>query len=265
MKRKTWIIVTVCLAVVLVAAACLIGWATYRGIQISKAVYIETSAGNMVLLQGSPVSVSGKEDMFDGLTMGDKVLLVHGLVAESYPGKTKGYFCIKRADGTEEDIPAEVRDSLREMGWLLIYLVSPEVWENEPSTTGDALDVQEYAAIKVDYIEMAKTEVDWEYYAVTTEQDTETGNFLISFSSRDRKKIQVVIVEQLFHGWKMYAPVNQDEAIAMADAYKIFDYYAATAEQDPETDNWTVMFWSQDRETFQEVIIGQYVPLLDGP
>ena len=108
MKRKIWIIITACLAVVLVASACLIGWAAHRGIGISKAVYIETGAGPMVLLHGSPVSVSGKEGMFEGLTMGDQVLLVHGPVMESYPGQTNGYLCIKRADGTEEDIPEAV-------------------------------------------------------------------------------------------------------------------------------------------------------------
>ena len=113
MKRKIWIIVTACLAVVLLASACLFGWVARRGIGISQAAYIETSAGPMVLLHGSPVRVSGKEGMFEGLTMGDQVLLVHGPVMESYPGQTNGYLCIKRADGMEEDIPKPILQSLR--------------------------------------------------------------------------------------------------------------------------------------------------------
>lgn len=118
MKRKVWIIVTACVAVVFIAAVCLFGWVSRNGIGVSDGYYVETLHGHMVLLQGSPVSVSGKDGLFDGSTTGDRVKLVHGLVAESYPGQTRGYFCIKQADGTEADIPAQVLDSLREMGWI---------------------------------------------------------------------------------------------------------------------------------------------------
>lgn len=203
MKRRIWIIVTACLAAVLLAAACLIGWAARQGIGVSQARYIETSAGPMVLLQGSPVSVSGKDGMFDGLTMGDQVLLVHGPIMESYPGQTKGYLCIKRADGTEGDIPTDVLDSLREMGWL-----SSENAGEDVNKTGS--------------------------------RESEPGLWV----SR---------------------PLYEDEAIELAKSQVSWNYYAATAEQDPETGNWTVMFWSRDRETFQEVIISQYYPVLDGP
>lgn len=125
MKRKIWIVLTACVAVVLICAACLLGWAGRNGIGISQGYYIETLHGHMVLLSGSPVSVSGKDNLFDGLTTGDRVKLVHGLVAESYPGQTHGYFCIKQADGTEADIPTQVRASLKEMGWLELPL-SPD-------------------------------------------------------------------------------------------------------------------------------------------
>lgn len=117
MRRKAWIIVTACLAAVLICAACLVGVAAYRGIGVSKAVYIETSAGPMVLLHGGPVRVSGKEKLFEGLTMGDQVLLVHGPVMESYPGQSRAYWCGKLSDGTALDIPVQVLISLYEMGY----------------------------------------------------------------------------------------------------------------------------------------------------
>lgn len=256
MKRRIWIVVTACVAAVLICAACLIGVTAHRGIGVSKAVYIETSAGPMVLLHGSPVRVSGKEKLFEGLTMGDQVLLVHGPVMESYPGQTKGYLCIKRADGTEEDIPVEVLQSLREMGWLPITL-----WlENSAEVPG----VDGYVVYELDCIELAKSMVHWDYYEVAVEQDAETGNFMVAFSSRDREKFQVVIVGQPLGPWPVRFPVNRDEAIAIADAYKTFDYDAATAGQNPETDEWTVTFWSRDQETSQEVIVSQYYPVLDG-
>lgn len=255
MKRKIWIIITACLAVVLVAAACLFGWAARRGIGISQAAYIETSAGPMVLLQGSPVRVSGKEGMFEGLTMGDQVLLVHGPVMESYPGQTNGYLCIKRADGMEEDIPKPILQSLREMGWLPTIIdleKSVEVPEDELAISVDPRPLYED-----EVIELAKAQVNWNYYAVTAEQAPETGNWTVTFWSRDRERFQVVIVGRYGRAQTVQPPANQDEAIAIAEDYKTFDYYASTAEQDPETGDWTVTFWSRDRETFQVVIVSR--------
>lgn len=118
MKRTVWRIVTLCLAVVLIAAACLVGVAVHRGISFSEGVYIETDHGNMLLIEGSPISMSGKDSLFDGLTDGDKVFVVHGLIAESYPGQAKAYLCIKQPGNKKGDIPANVIQSLQELGWL---------------------------------------------------------------------------------------------------------------------------------------------------
>lgn len=118
MKRTAWRIVTICFIVVLIAAACLVGVAAYRGISFSEAVYIKTDHGNMLLIEGSPISMSGKEGLFDDLTMGDKVLVVHGPIAESYPGRAKAYLCIKQPGDEKGDIPDDVIRSLQELGWM---------------------------------------------------------------------------------------------------------------------------------------------------
>lgn len=118
MKRKLWIIITVCLAVLLILAACLAGYCLRQGIGISHARYLETLHGHMLIIDGSPVSMSGSDALFDGLTTGDEVLVAHSMIAESYPGQAKAYLCIKRADGSEADIPGALRQSLTEMGWL---------------------------------------------------------------------------------------------------------------------------------------------------
>lgn len=118
MKKTILRIALILLAVVLTAAAVLIFYGMRQGIRFSEARYIETAYGHMLLIDGSPVSMSGKDDMFRSLTTGDKVLVAHGLIAESYPGSSKAYLCIKQEDGAAEDIPSQITQSLVEMGWL---------------------------------------------------------------------------------------------------------------------------------------------------
>ena len=118
MKRTIFRIAIVLVAVALTAAAVLIFYGMRQGIRFSQARYIETAYGHMLLIDGSPVSMSGEDGWFKNLTTGDKVLAVHGLIAESYPGSSKAYLCIKQEDGTAEDIPSQITQSLVEMGWL---------------------------------------------------------------------------------------------------------------------------------------------------
>lgn len=118
MKKTAWRIVIICLAVVLLAYSCLVGLAFWRGNGLSEALYIETAHGHMLLIEGSPISVSGRDGLFDDLTTGDQVLVVHGPIAESYPGQAKAYLCIKQPGDKKGDIPADVIQSLQELGWL---------------------------------------------------------------------------------------------------------------------------------------------------
>ena len=57
-------------------------------------------------------------------------------------------------------------------------------------------------------------------------------------------------------------PLTQDQVTELAKTQISWEYYAVTTEQDPETREWTVTFWSRDRETFQVVIIDQYGSIL---
>ena len=118
MKKTILRIIIVLVAVMLLAAAILLAFGMRQKIRFSEAQYMETAHGHMLLINGSPVSISGKDRSFKNLTTGDKVLVAHGLIAESYPGQAKAYLCIKRADGTASDIPAGILQSLREMGWI---------------------------------------------------------------------------------------------------------------------------------------------------
>lgn len=170
MKRKAWIVLTACLAAILLAAACLLGWAGRNGIGISEGYYIETLHGHMVLLNGSPVSVSGKDHLFDGLTTGDRVKLVHGLVAESYPGQTRGYFCTKQEDGSEADIPAQFRASLKTLGWLALPLNPDEAEALAHLYTGFA------------------------YPIAIVEEDPQTGDWTVHLRSEDGQQQETVYI-----------------------------------------------------------------------
>ena len=126
MKKTIFRIAIVAVAVVLLAALVLVCFGMRQGIRFSEARYIETAYGHMLLLDNSPVSMSGKDGLFDGLTTGDKVLVAHGLIAESYPGQAKAYLCIKLDNGEIQNIPEDVIASLAQMGWLPEYLLKDE-------------------------------------------------------------------------------------------------------------------------------------------
>ncbi len=58
--------------------------------------------------------------VFDGLTVGDKIRVSHGVVLETYPGRTDIFSLQKLSDGSIEDIPEEKLSQLEEMGWIAV-------------------------------------------------------------------------------------------------------------------------------------------------
>lgn len=69
----------------------------------------------------SPISMSvdGSADVFfDGINTGDKIEVLSGLVAESYPGQAHIYNVKVLEKGTEDDIPFSVMSQLRDLGWI---------------------------------------------------------------------------------------------------------------------------------------------------
>ena len=52
------------------------------------------------------------------LKTGDRLLVLYGVVAESYPAQTSARLCVRLAHGSEADVNADTLRSLREMGWV---------------------------------------------------------------------------------------------------------------------------------------------------
>ena len=207
MKRKIWIVVLCCVVAVVIVTVCLFSWGARQGLSISLGQYADsgsgdatyvygsilednievsfkTVTGHMVLLDGVPVCMSGREELFKALSTGDQVLIIHGSIAESYPGQSKAFLIIKYADGTEDDIPERNWVALKTSGWL------------SPAT-----------------------------------------------------------------------PINEEEAIMIANVYTWHCFDIVTAKQNPETGDWAVEMWSEDRENHETVYIsadGQKVTVASG-
>ena len=120
MKKKIWIASAVVVAIIVLLCAAL-GAMSSRSLSISTGRFLRADSGTPMMVCGnSPISVSNQtgRDLFDGLETGDKILVVHDGIAESYPGQTGAYAVLRLKKGNIDDIPQGVIDSLRDLGWL---------------------------------------------------------------------------------------------------------------------------------------------------
>ena len=138
MKKKILVAFATVVAVVLFLCAIafvVFGIAAYNGYSISEGQFLITDKGSyMIIMDNSPIKMkncSKNEELFDGLTNGDKILIVHGLIEDTYPGGTGVYFCKKLSDGEYKDLPEEVLSNLADLGWI-----------NTPKSTGELVKVE---------------------------------------------------------------------------------------------------------------------------
>lgn len=125
MKKKILVIFATILAIILLLfAICLVGFgiASFKGYGISEGRVLITDNGSyMIIMDSSPIVMSNQsknENIFEGLTNGDEIMIVHNGIQESYPGGTGVYYCKKLADGEYKDLPEQTLSSLGEMGWI---------------------------------------------------------------------------------------------------------------------------------------------------
>lgn len=126
MKRFKWLLPIGILAffLALSVTAVTVGTALLQsgGKSLSVGRYLETAgAGHMLILDNAPVSASSRpedRDLFAGLSSGDKVLVIHDGIRQSYPGQTSVWYCLRLEEGSPEDIPQDILRSLQDLGWL---------------------------------------------------------------------------------------------------------------------------------------------------
>lgn len=117
MKKKFFVAMSVVLCVLIIAVFVFSG----MGISWHTGKYLLADKNrHMVIIDNSPVALSDKTDgkMFENLTDGDKILVFHDGIQESYPAGTRAYFCLKVSDGEITDIQPDILTSLDELGWI---------------------------------------------------------------------------------------------------------------------------------------------------
>lgn len=121
MKKKIIITVSVILSVFIIGAVVSTMLFNNLSISVSTGTALLSENGTLFLVKNnSPVRLSfdsGKEYPED-IGNGDKLLVIHNGVNESYPASTFAYCVIKTADGELSDIPEEVISSMKTLGWL---------------------------------------------------------------------------------------------------------------------------------------------------
>lgn len=121
MKNKKLLIFVGIIVGIFVLIVAGIGIMVAKGYGISIGRYLEAKNGTaMFVRDNSPIQMSNRtdKDLFDKLDIGDKVLVIHDGIAESYPGRTGVHAVFKLSEGNTGDIPQKVVNELIELGWL---------------------------------------------------------------------------------------------------------------------------------------------------
>ena len=123
MKKKTIIALTV--TAVLVAVALLLVFGAKAALKygyLEGCVLIADNGSYLIVLDDhSPIKMSDRSKdggAFLDLQTGDRIRVLHDGIRESYPGQTGVYRVRLLERGSIDDIPSDVLEALRQLGWL---------------------------------------------------------------------------------------------------------------------------------------------------
>ncbi len=125
MKKKILIFASVIVCVIAIGVFILAG----KNISPSVGQYLRCDNADILILDNSPIVMSARADnadMFEKYESGDKILVFHDGIMESYPAQTGVYFAIKLADGHISHISETVHRQLYELGWTSAPLKESE-------------------------------------------------------------------------------------------------------------------------------------------
>lgn len=115
MKR----IIAIMLCIVLLIGVAFIV-ASASGIGISVGTCIKADNGRyLVVIDNSPIAMSqlgGNKNIFEKLSTGDKIFVVHNGILETFPGRMGVYLIVKLTGGHE--IPQDIISQLTDLGWM---------------------------------------------------------------------------------------------------------------------------------------------------
>ncbi|MBQ8474750.1 MAG: hypothetical protein IJ499_03700 [Clostridia bacterium] len=135
----------------------------------STGLYLKTSNGtHMLISENTPISLSDKTEdsnSFGGLSDGDKIMVLHDGIAESYPAQTGVYSIKKLSDGQPSDIPEEVINSLTELGWLKATAdISPQPPQDEYEIVNIIDETKSGDLVTCDALEGFYSDGEYSYY-----------------------------------------------------------------------------------------------------
>lgn len=117
--KRYWHIGICSLLILLLAAALILGVLTGLGLRFSSGYCVITDNGAcMIVLEGTPVELIRPGGNFRNLSTGDRLLILHDGILETYPARTAAYLCLRVGSGSIQNIPQSVIDGLTELGWL---------------------------------------------------------------------------------------------------------------------------------------------------
>ena len=118
--RRILLVISLIIAVtVLAGCASFISTDSGSGRVTVEGHVIVSGSTYLIVEDGRPIVMhADRNGLFKGVTTGDVISILRaGEIAESYPEQVRVYECKKISDGSVDDIPAEVIDSLTSMGW----------------------------------------------------------------------------------------------------------------------------------------------------
>ena len=123
MKKKTFFTIVLIIALTVTIALLVIGTkkAVNYGFLEGRVLVADNGSYLIILNDHSPIKMTDctrKGEAFLDLQTGDKIRILHNGVLLSYPGQTGVYHVRLLERGSAEDIPPDVLESLRKLGWL---------------------------------------------------------------------------------------------------------------------------------------------------
>lgn len=121
MKKEKWLIPVAIIVAILVLIIACVSILLHKGYDVSEGLYLESKDGSAIIVcERTPIIMSNRtnRDLFDTLEIGDKILIIHDGIAESYPARTGAYAIFKINNGVTGAIPPSVIEELIELGWI---------------------------------------------------------------------------------------------------------------------------------------------------
>lgn len=104
-QKKKWVLPLCVIGVILLLCAGGLWYMINHSMSFSVGRCLVADNGSYMFIDGnSPIIMSNRKDkegLFSGLGTGDKILIFHDGIAETYPGRTGAYWCVKLEDGTQ--------------------------------------------------------------------------------------------------------------------------------------------------------------------